>query len=158
MKKKLKLQEALSAALTEAEEANEKLRAFSESDSMTGVKNKHAWLIKEKELNKGISEGSIEEFAVVVCDVNGLKKINDTYGHKAGDEYIRAACQMVCDIFRHSPVFRVGGDEFTIILSGRDYAIKEDLMTTLHDLSATHITAGGAGGFRRPVRVHEWTG
>lgn len=141
---KLKLQDALSAALTEAEEANEKLRAFSESDSMTGVKNKNAWLVKEKELNKGISEGNIEEFAVVVCDVNGLKKINDTYGHKAGDEYIQAACQMVCDIFQHSPVYRVGGDEFTIILSGRDYAIKEDLMTTLHDLSAAHITAGGA--------------
>lgn len=101
---KLELQDALQAALTEAEEANDKLRALSETDPMTGVKSKRGWLMKEKQLDEAIGEGSAGEFAVVVSDVNDLKKVNNTYGHKAGDECIREACRMVCEIFQHSPV------------------------------------------------------
>ena len=131
-------------SIDEEKKARDKLKTLAEIDSMTGVRNKHAYLLKEKELNQEIESGLAKEFAVVVCDVNGLKKINDTYGHTAGDEYIRAACRMVCDIFQHSPVFRVGGDEFTVILSGRDYLIRKELMITLHDKSAERIVAGGA--------------
>ena len=61
-------------------------------DPLTGVKSKHAYLVKEQELDKAIGNGTVRKLAVVVCDVNGLKKVNDTYGHKAGDEYIREAC------------------------------------------------------------------
>jgi len=61
--------------------------------------------------------GEAPEFGVIGCDVNGLKKINDTLGHKAGDEYICAACKMLCEYFKHSPVFRIGGDEFVVILT-----------------------------------------
>ena len=131
-------------SIDEEKKARDKLKSLSETDPMTGVRSKHAWLLKEKELNSAIDSGHADEFAVVVCDVNGLKKINDTYGHKAGDEYIREACRMVCDIFQHSPVYRVGGDEFTVILTGRDYVIRRDLMIALHDRSADHIAAGGA--------------
>ena len=113
-------------------------------DPMTGVGSKNAYLMRENELNASILDGDAKPFAVVVCDVNGLKKINDTLGHKAGDEYIRKACTMVCDIFRHSPVFRVGGDEFVAILNGRDYTVRNELMAMLHDRSAEHITSGGA--------------
>ena len=113
-------------------------------DPMTGVGSKHAYMIKENDLNSLIHEGEAEPFAVVVCDVNGLKKINDTLGHKAGDEYIRKACTMICDIFRHSPVFRVGGDEFVAVLSGRDFAHKNELMQVLHDRSAEHIQSNDA--------------
>lgn len=113
-------------------------------DPMTGVKSKHAFLVSEKDINTEIEENMIDEFAVVVCDVNGLKKINDTLGHKAGDEYICESCHMVCDIFQHSPVYRVGGDEFAVILRGRDYAIRKELMIALHDRSLLHINEGGA--------------
>jgi len=122
----------------------DKARTAALTDPMTGVKSKHAFLLNEKEINASIKEGAAGKFAIVVCDVNGLKKINDTYGHKAGDEYIRESCSMVCDIFQHSPVFRVGGDEFTVILTDRDYALRKDLMAALHDRSVDHITAGGA--------------
>lgn len=131
-------------SIDEEKKDRDKLKSLSETDPMTGVRSKHAYLMREKELNVAIDAGRSGEFSMVVCDVNGLKKINDTYGHKAGDEYIREACRMVSDIFQHSPVFRVGGDEFTVILTGRDYAIRKDLMTTLHDRSVDHITAGGA--------------
>lgn len=141
---KLELQDALQAALTEAEEANEKLRALSETDPMTGVKSKRGWLMKEKQLDEAIGEGSAGEFAVVVSDVNDLKKVNNTYGHKAGDECIREACRMVCEIFQHSPVYRVGGDEFIVVLTNRDYMLRRELMIALHERSVDHITAGGA--------------
>lgn len=149
-------------SIDEEKKDRDKLKALSETDPMTGVRSKHAWLLREKELNQGIEAERADDFAVVVCDVNGLKKINDTYGHKAGDEYIQAACRMVCDIFQHSPVYRVGGDEFTVILTGRDYAIRKELMITLHDRSADHITAGGAvisGGISDfgPERIKAFT-
>ena len=113
-------------------------------DPMTGVKSKHAYMVSEKELNLAIEEGRAKEFAIVVCDVNGLKTINDTLGHKAGDDYIREAGAMICDIFQHSPVYRVGGDEFAVILQGRDYTIRKELMIALHDRSVDHIENGGA--------------
>ena len=73
----------------------------------------------------------MSEYAIGVFDVNNLKMINDTLGHNAGDEYIRAACRMICRIFKHSPVYRIGGDEFAIILKGHDYAIRDSLMNEL---------------------------
>ena len=124
------------------------------TDPMTGVKSKHAFLMSQKKINASIEEGSAEAFAVVVCDVNGLKVINDTLGHKAGDEYIKKACRMICDIFQHSPVFRTGGDEFVVILSGRDHLIRKELVLALHDRSVEHISlnevvvSGGLSDYR----------
>ena len=115
--------------------ANEKAHR----DELTGVKNHTAFKEHEGILQEQIRQGKAEAFAVVVCDVNGLKLINDTYGHKAGDEHIAKACQMICDIFQHSPVYRTGGDEFVVILTGRDYLIRKELVLALHDRSVDHI-------------------
>ena len=114
------------------------------TDAMTGVKSKLAWFAKEKETNTLIEEHCMKDFSVVVCDVNGLKKINDTLGHKAGDAYICEACRMVCEIFQHSPVYRVGGDELTVFLTGRDHLVRQELMQALHDRSVEHIAMNGA--------------
>ena len=118
------------------------VRAY--QDSLTGVKSKHAYLEAEKALNSNLNNGTLSELAIVVCDVNGLKKINDTLGHKAGDEYIRKASKMICEIFSHSPVYRIGGDEFVMLLTGRDYESREDLMRELHRLSSNNIGKEGA--------------
>lgn len=131
-------------SIDEEKKQRDKLKSLSETDSMTGVRSKHAWIMREKEINEGINAGNAQDFAVVVCDVNDLKKINDTLGHKAGDAYIREACSMVCEIFQHSPVFRVGGDEFTVILRDRDFARRSELMAALHNRSVEHIASGGA--------------
>ena len=109
-------------------------------DGLTGVKSKQAYLDTQHSLDEKLSQGTLPEFAIAVCDVNGLKKINDTLGHQAGDEYIRKACKMICDIFSHSPVYRVGGDEFVVVLSGKDYENRNALMHELHRCSAAHIT------------------
>ncbi len=113
------------------------------TDALTGVKSKHAYADKEAQLDERIASGEAEPFAVAVCDLNGLKQANDTYGHKAGDELIRGACRIICHLFAHSPVFRTGGDEFVVLLTGDDYEKRGEIMAELHRLSVEHITAGG---------------
>ena len=100
-------------------------------DALTGVKSLHAYTEEERRINQAIAEGNQQPFAVAVCDVNGLKQVNDTYGHAAGDQYIKDACSIVCNVFKRSPVFRVGGDEFVAILAGSDYASRDELMQML---------------------------
>ncbi|MBR2549844.1 MAG: GGDEF domain-containing protein [Clostridiales bacterium] len=96
-------------------------------DGLTGVKNKLAYLEALAELEINLENGTLKEYGVVVFDINGLKQINDTLGHEAGDEYIKSACTLICTQFDHSPVFRIGGDEFVAILKGSDYEKREEL-------------------------------
>ena len=110
-------------------------------DSLTHVKNNTAYHEAEKDLQKMIDEGC-EPFGIVVCDINGLKNINDTEGHKAGDEYIKICCTLICRVFQHSPVFRIGGDEFAVILRGEDYAARENLISNLKRQVEEHIRIG----------------
>lgn len=114
-------------------------RERSGTDPLTGVKNKRRFVELEENADARIQEGICEDFSVVVCDMNGLKYVNDNYGHKAGDEYIRAACKMICDIFDHSPVYRVGGDEFVVILKGQDRERRHELMSVLDTRSVKNI-------------------
>ncbi|MBP0977088.1 MAG: GGDEF domain-containing protein [Oscillospiraceae bacterium] len=100
-------------------------------DCLTGVKSKHAYAEAETELDKEIEESVCQPFAVVMCDLNGLKAINDNHGHKAGDDYIRQASAVICNTFSHSPVFRIGGDEFAVLLKGRDYECRSELMESM---------------------------
>ncbi len=120
-----------------------RVRDMAHRDPLTGVKSKHAYAEKEQEIDSLIKAGNAGAFAVVVCDVNGLKFINDTQGHKAGDQYIRQACHLICELFQHSPVYRTGGDEFVVLLAGRDYEQREEIMKELHETSLAHISEGG---------------
>ena len=103
-------------------------------DELTGVKNKTAYTELEKSVQSNIDKGmDYLPFGLVVCDTNDLKKINDSQGHVAGDEYIKASAKLLCDILDHSPVFRVGGDEFVVFLRGDDFTNREALMKTLQN-------------------------
>ena len=94
-------------------------------------------------INEEIEAGLINEFAIAVCDVNGLKYINDTQGHKAGDEYICAAGKLICGHFMHSPVYRVGGDEFVIYLTGADYNDRHEILERLNSEIEDAVRNGG---------------
>ena len=101
-------------------------------DALTGVKNKGAYTVSARMLNDAIRLSSADktpEFAIVMLDCNNLKKINDQYGHEKGDIYLKTACELICRVFTHSPVFRMGGDEFAAILQNDDYDDRKDLMT-----------------------------
>lgn len=97
-------------------------------DGLTNVKNKLAYLETLGDLESAVESGELTEYGVVAFDVNGLKTINDTLGHEAGDEYIKTGCSLICHQFDHSPVFRIGGDEFVAILKGSDYENRETLV------------------------------
>ncbi len=118
------------------------VREIASRDALTGVKSRLAYAEKEKELDEQIANRAVGEFGIVVCDLNGLKLINDEFGHKAGDERIRQASRVICELFSHSPVYRNGGDEFVVYLSGRDYEEREELMKALHDRSVANIATG----------------
>ena len=102
------------------------------SDALTGVKNKGAFDIYLEKLNEAIGDkdsGDLPEFAIVMFDCNNLKRINDEYGHERGDIYLRTACQVICRSFSRSPVFRIGGDEFVVILQNEDYIDRDKLIS-----------------------------
>ena len=110
-------------------------------DELTHTKNKTAYHEMEKELQSQIEEGH-EPFGILVCDINGLKVVNDTRGHKAGDDYIKSSCMLICRIFHHSPVFRIGGDEFVVVLRGQDYENRQDLVSGLRRQVEENIRVG----------------
>ena len=110
-------------------------------DSLTHVKNKGAFSAAIEEIQSQMSSlnGKIK-FAIGVFDCDDLKKINDQYGHDKGDEYLKAASRVICQVFQHSPVFRIGGDEFSVILRNEDYQNREALVRQLEKAKA-EITA-----------------
>ena len=96
-------------------------------DALTHVKNK-AWYDRTQErVNNDIAAGRAR-FGILMADLNCLKKINDTYGHEHGNDYIFGACHQICVVFDHSPVFRIGGDEFVVLLENRDYENRDRLL------------------------------
>ena len=111
-------------------------------DALTNVKNKLAYLETLADLEMDIESGKLTEYGVVVFDVNGLKEINDTRGHDIGDEYIKSGCSVICHQFEHSPIFRIGGDEFVAILKGDDYARKEELIESFRKKIAENQKKG----------------
>ena len=91
-------------------------------DALTRVKNKGAYSEIIREIQSQIDEGTNPvEFAFGVFDCDDLKRINDHYGHDKGDIYLRTACKAICNVFVHSPVFRIGGDEFAVVLRDEEY-------------------------------------
>ncbi len=99
-------------------------------DALTRVKNKAAYDAKRAELAVDIVNERAQ-FALVMVDLNNLKKINDTYGHEKGNAYIVGGCTTLCQVYGHSPVYRIGGDEFVAVLQGNDLANREALFADL---------------------------
>ncbi|MBR4670583.1 MAG: diguanylate cyclase [Butyrivibrio sp.] len=104
-----------------------KVNDFALRDALTGVKNKAAYDKTEVRLNSDIITQTAK-FGMIMVDINYLKRINDTFGHECGDLYIKNMCKLICDTFEHSPVFRIGGDEFVVLLENRDFEHRDMLI------------------------------
>ena len=125
----------------------EKIREYSEyvnalayRDSLTGIKNSTAYTEATDEINKEINLGN-PAFGVIVADINNLKKTNDTYGHDIGNELIVHSARILTDIFKTSSVYRIGGDEFVVVLRGKDLERHRTLMEKMDAaFSADYIT------------------
>ena len=125
-------------------------------DALTSVRNKGAYTTYIEDMQKRMDEGGSQEmaFAVGVFDCDNLKRINDRYGHEKGDVYLKTASRLICHVFQHSPVFRIGGDEFSVILQNADYENREVLVeqfkagmveisaSAKHEWEEAHIAMG----------------
>ncbi len=144
---------------------NREIELIANTDDLTKLKNMNAYLFQTKEIDDYIEDELMHEFAIIVIDINGLKYINDTYGHKAGDEYIQSGGIMLQEIFHHSLslIFRTGGDEFVVILRGQDYEERHKLMDILHKRSEDNlgtrrvVMAAGISDYRvgEDLKTHE---
>ena len=98
-------------------------------DALTSVKNKGAFTTAVDGIQSQMDSGVDDvDFAIGMFDCNDLKRINDEFGHDRGDTYLKAACRLICRIFQHSPVFRIGGDEFAVILRNSDFENRQQLV------------------------------
>ena len=100
------------------EENNMLLAKFSRTDELTQLLNRRGFMnIAQQSVN--IAMGIRQSGMVVYGDMDGLKKINDTYGHEAGDRAIKAEAEILTKAFRCTDIIgRLGGDEFAVVALG----------------------------------------
>ena len=128
-----KLEESLARELKQRKELGSAMK-LAYTDSLTGLNNKLAYLELEEKIEAQIKASEDIEFGVVVLDLNDLKLTNDDLGHEKGDEYLIKASALMKEYYKDSQIFRIGGDEFAIILEGEDYIKREDLVKEFNDL------------------------
>ena len=114
--------------LGEAREHADAMSELASKDALTGIRNKTAYDKETRRLEWEMQSADGKEFGIAMIDLNFLKRINDTYGHEQGNVAIKKLCHMVCTIFDHSPVFRIGGDEFVVVLENEDYKSVNELV------------------------------
>ncbi|MEQ8199820.1 MAG: sensor domain-containing diguanylate cyclase [Syntrophomonadaceae bacterium] len=107
------LVQVLMRDITDRKEMEEWLRYLNLHDKPTGLYNRNFF---EEEMER-MQSGRFDPVGVVVCDVDGLKLVNDNLGHQAGDELLAAVANVLLRSFRSSDLIaRIGGDEFAILL------------------------------------------
>lgn len=130
-------------------------------DILTGTKNRIAYQDADAYYNKLIRENRAPEFAIVVFDINDLKKMNDECGHAAGDKLIKEATKLICEQYKHSPVYRFGGDEFVALLTKSDYENRDELLSDFREnakknaLSEGPVVASGMSVFDNDSRMSD---
>ena len=107
---------------------NDKLSELMQTDALTSLKNRTAFENSKQMLRNHYMLKDDVRFAIVMFDLNNLKKVNDEFGHGAGDVYIKNSSELICNTFKHSPIFRIGGDEFVAIVKNSDYEIRNELL------------------------------
>ena len=117
--------------ITDLKQSASKLGQLAYQDALTHVKNKAAYDKMLQDIDEKI-QNKQAIFALVMIDLNSLKRINDDYGHEKGNLYITGASSIICTIYTHSPVFRIGGDEFVVLLQNTDYNFRDELFDALN--------------------------
>ena len=128
---RIKAEEQLSLAVIELEKSNGELKNRYVIDELTGVFNRRGFYMHGGNLYKS---AVITGGKAIMCfgDVDGLKKINDTYGHKEGDEAILVTALLIRESFGTDDIVaRIGGDEFTVIAANKSTEIEIDAITKL---------------------------
>lgn len=110
----------------------ESLEYISYTDLLTGVKNRNAMNARVNEIVSG-TEFAGTPLGVVFADLNGLKPVNDMYGHDAGDLLLKKAAILLQEVFGSGDIYRAGGDEFVIFLIDCPKVKFESAVSTLKE-------------------------
>ncbi|HIY06603.1 MAG TPA: EAL domain-containing protein [Candidatus Evtepia faecigallinarum] len=126
-----------------------RLNELSYHDQLTGALNRHALAEQYRAL-------SADTMGVIYCDITGLKQINDSLGHEAGDQAICRCHELICQAVGNAPVYRAGGDEFIALCANVG---QEEFQKTLDRLRALvcqdqcHIAVGHAWSKEHPIQL-----
>lgn len=123
------LQNAIVRDITHRKETERKLNYFSLHDRVTGLYNR---VYFEEKLQQ-LTDTCQVPIGIIMCDIDGLKLVNDTFGHQAGDDLIVSTAMIIetC-LLDTDEVARVGGDEFAIILPNRASGELEEVCHQIH--------------------------
>jgi diguanylate cyclase (GGDEF)-like protein len=122
--------------VTKRREMEDRLRYLSTHDEMTKLYNRAFFEAEVEQIEKGRTA----PISVVIADLDGLKEANDCFGHDFGDGLIRAAADLLREIFRSGDaIARIGGDEFAVILKG----VGEELLATIMERAREMLEHGG---------------
>ncbi|MCF8038789.1 MAG: PAS domain S-box protein [Desulfohalobiaceae bacterium] len=132
--------------LTEWKKAEERLNYMSFHDSLTELYNRNYF---EEEM-KRLQDGRYAPLGIIICDVDGLKSINDTLGHEHGDELLVNTASILRKTFRSSDIIaRIGGDEFSILIPQTSRNNMENLVRRLR----THVETFNQSGSKIPISL-----
>lgn len=122
--------QSVGSDVTERKLAEDRLNYLSKHDILTGIYNRAYF----EEKMKVFEETYCTPISLIMCDVDGLKLINDTLGHDEGDELLRSVAQVLSNSFRKNDIVaRVGGDEFAILLPGSKQRVTESAVNRIKE-------------------------
>ena len=113
------------------------------TDALTGVHSRIAYVELEESIDSKIADNEINDFALIVFDLNDLKLINDKLGHYTGDQYIVNAIKEIRVFFPTAPIYRFGGDEFFALIEGDDYKTRREMLELFNRKIDGNYKTGG---------------
>ena len=117
----------------------DKIYRMATIDAGTQIYNKQ-YLMDALVRHFQLSKGSGRELSIIYYDLDHFNKVNDTYGHNAGDQILRESAQLVKTIIRKEDIFgRFGGEEFIIVLPKTDIKTAYDLGERIRSICAKHV-------------------
>ena len=135
-------QKSISEVSAREQEKSQELEATKElayQDPLTGIRNKHAYVEREESIDLSIREKNSGDLCLFIFDLNELKKINDTYGHEQGDDYIIKSVKIIKSVFKNQIIYRIGGDEFATFVDGADFNKRYYLLETFNNIIESNI-------------------
>jgi diguanylate cyclase (GGDEF)-like protein len=145
-------------------QAEQRMESMAHTDALTGLLNRRSMEQRLREAAQGFQRTG-RPFCVVMADVDHFKRINDLYGHEAGDRVLRAVAALLSDRLRaHDAVARWGGEEFLLLLPETDVDAARDVADRLRATAEARLSEGaaidqnvtltfGVAAFDRPMRV-----
>lgn len=128
-------------------------RTASVQDALTGLGNRRAY---DQALDSALARARRQSgrLALLLLDADGLKHVNDRFGHEAGDEFLRAVACAIRKTFRESdPAARIGGDEFAVLLADADRKRALPVLLRLEQSLAAETVQTGSGAFTPAVSI-----